>query len=102
LLSRAYAVIVARAGSSVGSASMARVYVARRLPIVNAGAASLLRSFTKMLDRRAALQLSEPTAPPRIAPARGPPLWDPPDAGPGRAASTRARTEYEFDQRITW
>jgi hypothetical protein len=27
--------------------------------------------------------LGEPTAPPRIAPARGPPLWDLPDARTG-------------------
>ena len=30
------------------------------------------------------VHLGEPTAPPRIAPARGPPLWDLPDAGPAR------------------
>jgi hypothetical protein len=29
------------------------------------------------------VHLGEPTAPPRIAPARGPPPWDLPDAGPG-------------------
>ena len=29
------------------------------------------------------VHLGEPTAPPRIAPARGPPLWGLPDAGPG-------------------
>jgi hypothetical protein len=44
-----------------------------------------------------------PTAPPRIAPARGPPLWDLPAPGPGggdlHAHSTR---EYEFDQRVAW
>jgi hypothetical protein len=29
------------------------------------------------------VHLGEPTAPPQIAPARGPPLCDLPDAGPG-------------------
>ena len=48
--------------------------------------------------------LREPTAPPRIAPARGPPLWE--------AASTEhdplpdlalpPTPAYEFDQRIAW
>ena len=40
-------------------------------------------------------------APPRIAPARGPPLWDLPDAGPG-CFDPQPAPEYEFDQRITW
>jgi hypothetical protein len=39
--------------------------------------------------------LGEPTAPPRIAPARGPPRWpwDP---------SAQPEPAYEFDQRIAW
>jgi hypothetical protein len=38
-----------------------------------------------------------------IAPARGPPLWDMPDAGAG-TFDRRAQPapEYEFDQRIAW
>jgi hypothetical protein len=46
------------------------------------------------------VHLGEPTAPPRIAPARGPPLWDLPDAGPG-TFDPQPAPEYEFDQRIT-
>ncbi|HEX8012465.1 MAG TPA: hypothetical protein VF814_16265 [Casimicrobiaceae bacterium] len=46
-------------------------------------------------------QLGQPTAPPRIAPARGPPFWDLPDAGPG-AFDPQPAPEYEFDQRIAW
>jgi len=41
--------------------------------------------------------IGEVTQPPRIAPARGPPLWDAgaePGPGPG--------PEIEFDQRISW
>ena len=50
------------------------------------------------------VHLGEPTAPPRIAPARGPPLWEtagaeheltPDPALPPTPA-------YEFDQRIAW
>ncbi len=45
----------------------------------------------------------EPTAPPRIAPARGPPLWEPPVAGAGGGDSpAEPAPEYEFDQRIAW
>jgi hypothetical protein len=47
--------------------------------------------------------LGDPTAPPRIAPARGPPLWDLSDAGPGRCDPHAQPTpEYEFDQRLAW
>ena len=43
--------------------------------------------------------LGEPTAPPRIAPARGPPLWGLPDAGPGDFdPHAQPAPEYEFDQ----
>jgi hypothetical protein len=47
--------------------------------------------------------LGEPTAPPRIAPARGPPLWDLPDAGAGTFdPHAQPAPEYEVDQRLTW
>ena len=49
------------------------------------------------------VHLGEPTAPPRIAPARGPPLWDLPDAGAGTFdPHAQPAPEYEFDQRIAW
>jgi hypothetical protein len=38
-----------------------------------------------------------------IAPARGPPLWDLPDAGAaGFDPHAQPAAEYEFDQRIAW
>ncbi|MEO8132569.1 MAG: hypothetical protein ABI831_01125 [Betaproteobacteria bacterium] len=47
----------------------------------------------------------EPTSPPRLAKARGPPLWQMPDA----AAATRQidpqvqpEPDYQFDQRRAW
>ena len=45
--------------------------------------------------------LGEPTAPPEVAPARGPPLWEPAtqfdwDDIPAPAP------EYVFDQRVSW
>ena len=53
--------------------------------------------------RNILIHLGEPTAPPRIAPARGPPLWDLPDAGPGTFdPQAQPAPEYEFDQRVTW
>jgi hypothetical protein len=45
----------------------------------------------------------EPTAPQRIAPARGPPLWELPAAGAGAGdPHAEPAPEYEFDQRIAW
>jgi hypothetical protein len=47
--------------------------------------------------------LGEPTAPPPIAPARGPPLWDLPAAGPGDFdPHAQPAPAYEFDQRLAW
>jgi hypothetical protein len=48
-------------------------------------------------------QLGEPTSPPRIAPARGPPLWEMPDAGKDRFdPQAEPVPDYEFDQRVAW
>ena len=40
-------------------------------------------------------------APPRMAPARGPPLWEVPVVGQGGDAP-RTAPDYQFDQRIAW
>ena len=49
------------------------------------------------------LHLGVPIAPPRIAPARGPPLWEMPPAGQ-HAVDPQAQPapDYEFDQRMAW
>ena len=48
------------------------------------------------------VQLGEPTAPPRIAPARGPPLRDLPAARAGGGdPQAEPAPGYEFDQRLT-
>jgi hypothetical protein len=48
--------------------------------------------------------LGEPTAPPRIAPARAPPLWDLPDAehDPAAGPPPQSAPAFEFDQRLDW
>ena len=49
------------------------------------------------------VHLGEPTAPPRIAPARGPPLWEAADAGTGDFDSHAQPAPADaFDQRIAW
>ena len=50
------------------------------------------------------------TEPPRIAPARGPPLWDGADAQAGKGVEPapdwgqecQAEPDFEVDQRISW
>jgi hypothetical protein len=50
--------------------------------------------------------IGESTRPPRIAPARGPPLWEAAaeQAGndPQWDSSAQSASEIEFDQRIAW
>jgi hypothetical protein len=47
--------------------------------------------------------LGEPTSPPRLMPARAPPLWEMPDATLGEDdPQAQSASEYEFDQRIAW
>jgi len=48
--------------------------------------------------------LGEPTAPPRTAPARGPPLWEAAGAEHDLPADPPLPPipAYEFDQRISW
>jgi hypothetical protein len=53
--------------------------------------------------REILVRLGEPTAPQRIAPARGLPRSDLPDAGTGDCdPHTQPAPEYAFDQRIAW
>ena len=48
--------------------------------------------------------LGEPTAPPRIAPARGPPLWEATGDAHDPAADPllQPAPAFEFDQRLSW
>jgi len=49
--------------------------------------------------------LRESTQPPRIAPARGPPLWEAAESAgndPQWDAGAEPGPEIEFDQRIAW
>ncbi|MGB7988727.1 MAG: transposase [Candidatus Methylophosphatis roskildensis] len=53
--------------------------------------------------RQILAHLGEPTSPPRMAPARGPPLWEMTDAGHNPFdPQTQPAPDYEFDQRIAW
>ena len=58
-------------------------------------------TVTKILD-----QIGESTQPPRIAPARGPPLWEAAaeqvENDPRWGSAAQNAPESEFDQRIAW
>jgi hypothetical protein len=53
--------------------------------------------------REILIHLGEATSPPRIAPARGPPLWEMADAGQGEFyPQAQPAPDFEIDQRIAW
>ena len=53
--------------------------------------------------RKILVHLGEATSPPRLAPARGPPLGEMPDAGKDQFdPQAQPAPDYEFDQRIAW
>ena len=84
---------------------LARIYEV--FPLVCSRCGAEMRIIAFITDpstiRDILLHVGEPTAPPRIAPARGPPLWDLPDARTGDFdPHAQPAPEYEFDQRITW
>ncbi len=48
-------------------------------------------------------RLGEPTSPPRLLPARGPPLWEMQGSESGeRDLQAQPAPDYEFNQRVTW
>ena len=84
---------------------LARIYEVFPLRCPHCGGEMRIIAFiTDAPNVRAILaHLGEPTAPPRIAPARGPPLWDMPDARAGGFdPHAQPAPDYEFDQRIAW
>jgi hypothetical protein len=89
---------------------LARIYEAFPLqcPICHASMRIIafvndLTAVGKVLDH-----IGESTQPPRIAPARGPPLWEAAAAAeqaendPQWDSSAQSTPEIEFDQRIAW
>ncbi|MBM4182275.1 MAG: IS91 family transposase, partial [Betaproteobacteria bacterium] len=57
--------------------------------------------------RKILQHLGEPIAPPKLAPARGPPLWEAAAAeqagnDPQWDQAAQPAPDFEFDQRIAW
>jgi len=88
---------------------LARIYEV--LPLLRpqcGGAMKIIAFITEAAVIRQVLgHLGEPTAPPHLMPARGPPLWEMPGSDPAEG-DPRAQPipdympDYEFDQRIAW
>jgi len=92
---------------------LARIYDRRKslwdevFPLVCPMCGAEMRIIAFLTDpaavRAILAHLGEPTAPPPIAPARDPPLWNLPDAGAGGFdPHAQPAPEYAFDQRIAW
>jgi hypothetical protein len=83
---------------------LARIYEVFPLGCPRRGAAMRIIAFVTdgPTVRDILAHLGEPTAPLRIAPARGPPLWDGAVAEDDPGLHGQHAPEYEFDQRVAW
>jgi Putative transposase len=85
---------------------LARIYEVFPLVCPRCGADMRIIAFITDAStiRDILVHLGEPTAPPRIAPARGPPLWEAVDAEHDPAANPllQRAPACEFDQRLSW
>ncbi|MBK9115549.1 MAG: transposase [Betaproteobacteria bacterium] len=94
-----------RAARNAWAMLLARIYEVFRLACSRCGAQMRIIAFITDPSTLHGLlrHLGEPTAPPRIAPALGPPLWDLSDATTGDCdPHAQPAPAYEFDQRVAW
>jgi len=95
-----------RAARHTWALLLARIYEVFPLVCPRCGGAMRIIAFITDAStiRNILVHLGEPTAPPRIAPARGPPLWAAADAEHDPAADPLLQCvpAFEFDQRIAW
>ena len=95
----------ARAARYAWALLLARIYEVFPLVCPLCGAEMRIIAFITdaSVIRDILVHLGEPIAPPRVAPARGPPLWDLPAAGEGGGAPVaQPAPAYAFDQRVAW
>ena len=84
---------------------LARMYEVLPLLCPQCGGAMKIIAFitAAVVIREILGHLGEPTSPPRLMPARGPPLWEMPGSDPAETdPRARPQPNYEFDQRIAW
>jgi hypothetical protein len=82
---------------------LARIYEVFPLSCPKCGGAMRIIAFiddpTEV--KKILAHLGEPTAPPKLAPARGPPLWEAAQHGSADPFA-KPMPVFEFDQRIAW
>ena len=80
---------------------LARIYEVFPLVCPNCGGAMRIIAFITdgPTVRDILVHLGAPIAPPTVAPARGPPLWELPPAGQ-REIDPQPAPSYEFDRRV--
>ena len=91
---------------------LARLYEAFPLTCPQCGTEMRIVAFITEVApvQRILSHIGEPALPPRIAPARGPPLWEDDDSGDvfldegcsPRDPLLQPEPAYEFDQRVSW
>jgi len=84
---------------------LARIYEVLPLTCPQCGGAMKIIAFiTETVVMREILgHMREPKSPPRLMPARGPPLWEMPGSEPAEAdPRAQPMPHDEFDQRIAW
>ena len=84
---------------------LARIYAA--FPLICPRGGGELRSSAfitaALIVQKILTQVGEPTSAPRLAKARGPPLWAMQDAATGETDSqVQPEPDYPFDQRVAW
>lgn len=97
--------LLRRAARYAWALLIARIYEA--FPLVCPRCGSEMRIIAFITDAGAVrdilTHLGEPTSPPRLMPARAPPLWEMQGATTGEPEpQPQPVPEYEFDQRIAW
>jgi hypothetical protein len=84
---------------------LARIYEVFPLLCPKCGGEIRIIAFINeaMAVREILAYLGEPTSAPRMAPARGPPLWEMADGGQGECdPQAQPAPDYEFHQHIAW
>lgn len=94
-----------KAARYVWAMLLARIYEVLPLVCPKCGGEMKIIAFINepLVIREILGHLGEPTAPPSLNPARGPPLWELPDSEPdGIDPQAQPASDFEFDQRIAW
>ena len=84
---------------------LARIYAAFPLICPRGGGEMRIIAFitAALMVQKILVHLGEPTSAPRLAKARGPPLWEMQDAATGETDSqVQPEPDYQFDQRVAW